>query len=1172
MNRPISCLLALLPAVCALAGTNLHPDPSFERTGEPGVARTGQRAGHLKLGGQVHWQALGGKLPVEPFATYRATAYVRAKPGKGTLYALYVYAWNSFDWSWARSVPLGAIGEWKQVQVEFLSPGDTVQFHPLAAIDGANCEAWVDDVAVERIRTSGETMQAILAKPPDGPEDIALRVRYFVAKGEVAKARALAEGSTDYVKADAACVLARRSEDLAERLRLAAEMVRRGGLGYHNGQVRFAEITAEATAAERLGALHAGLAASGFAPAAARAYAAIATREIDALGEGATCGQLDTQLQQIEADLAAMIQRRPPDSPARKELDAVSKKLVAARAAAAQRRAELGSCVIRIGGAPIAPATHAIILPDQPTPQEKFAAQDLNAHLERLTGSDLPVVRDSKLAAQIPLVVGKCPKTLEKLGVQVDFEALGAEGIFLQTKGSALVLAGNRRGVLYAVYTLLEDHCGCRWFTPDCTVIPSKGTFEIPFLRVRYAPPLEYRSTDYPCSRDASWAVRNKINGTQTRLDERRGGKIAYSHFVHTFNAILNPAQHFEAHPEWFSMIKGKRTSGRTQLCLTNPEVLALAKQTVRRWIEESPEATIFSVSQNDWHNYCECPACSALAEKEGSQAGPIIHFCNAIARDIAQDYPDKLISTLAYQYTRTPPKHVRPEPNVCVRLCTIECDFAHPLDESTHPQNRKFVDDIRGWNQLCNRLYIWDYIIDYRHSVMPWPNLYVLRPNIRFFIDNGVKGLYEEACYFTPGSELAELRTWIIAKTMWNPEYDTDRAIDEFLDGYYGPAAKPVRRYINLIHKPVLEDESMHIHIWTHTDAPYLSRENVRQAVRLFDQAERAVADDPVRLHRVQVARLPVLYVQIMTAAPAYREKGDALVAARGPSTLELAEKFEAVARKERLTMIREHGGTGALGTWLKSLNAKGKELPIVRLGNDALELAVLPTVGGRIWKLVHKPTGREILKRSQDADGGEIPDAGGYEEYSEGEYRSPGWNEAYRVTKRSATSVTLQARLKNGLRLTRTITLDPAKPIVTINSSLTNAAKEPRRACLRSHPTFAIADAGQAFAAVRRSDGTWVRKPLIPADEPEKELDEFLAGDALPAGDWMLADPAAKLSFRSRFDPAQASQCLLNRSGKEGRANLEIYSKAVTLAPGESLSLRHSIEVVPGAAMPKP
>jgi len=823
-----------------------------------------------------------------------------------------------------------------------------------------------------------------------------------------------------------------------------------------------------------------------------------------------------------------------------------------------------GSCVIRIGGKPLDPATHAIVVPDKPTPQEDFAANDLKAHIERLTGKALPIVADGKLAAQVPIAVGKCSKTLRKLGVRVDFEGLGIEGIVIRTKGPALVLAGNKRGVLYAVYTFLEDHCGCRWFTPDCTVIPKTGTFDIADLDVRYIPPLEYRATDYPCSRDADWAVRNKINGTQTRLDERRGGKIAYSHFVHTFNSILNPAEHFAKHPEYFSEINGKRVGGRTQLCLTNPEVIEIAKKTVRQWINDAPQATIFSVSQNDWHNYCQCPKCKALDEKEGSHAGSLIHFVNAIARDIAKDYPDKLISTLAYQYTRTPPKFVRPEPNVTVRLCTIECDFAHPLDKSTHPQNQKFVKDIQGWHAKCNRLYIWDYIIDYGHSIMPWPNLYALAPNIRFFIANGVKGLYEEACYFTKGSEWAELRTWIIAKTMWNPDYDTDKAIDEFLAAYYGAAAPFLREYINLIHKPVLENPNLHIHIWTRPDAPYLNDRAIAQSAALFDQAEKAVAADPVLLHRVQVARLPIMYVQIVNSKQGYKEQGNALVDTATTDEAALLERFEAIARKEGVTTIRENRRSGALDTWLKSIHFAGRKLAIVRLANDTLELAILPGLGGRIWKMVHKPTGREIIKRYTDKRGNELPAAGGYEEYSEGDYRSPGWNEPYRVAKRGKNSLVLAARLRNGLVLTRTITLDPKEPKVTIDSALTNAGKAPRKACLRAHPSFAVTDLARAVVRIARPGGKWAEKPLaLPAGTSEK--DEWLAGADMPSGQWLLADPLAKHQVVCRFDPAQVGRCLLNRNAKHNRVNLELYSKPATLAPGQALRLKHSIEVRP-------
>jgi len=238
-----------------------------------------------------------------------------------------------------------------------------------------------------------------------------------------------------------------------------------------------------------------------------------------------------------------------------------------------------GRCTIVIGGQTVSGKTHVIVTPAKPTPQEARAAEDLQAHVEKLTGQALAIVTDGRAGERAPIVVGRCTKTLAALGVKVDFASLGLEGIVIRTKGAALVLGGNRRGVLYAVYTFLEDYCSVRWLTPDCTVMPKTGALKIPAINVRYIPPLEYRATDYPCHRDADFAVRNKYNGTQTQLDEARGGKIAYSHFVHTFNSILDPRTHFAKHPEYFSMIKGKRQAGRTQLCLTNPDVIAIARR-----------------------------------------------------------------------------------------------------------------------------------------------------------------------------------------------------------------------------------------------------------------------------------------------------------------------------------------------------------------------------------------------------------------------------------------------------------------------------------------------------------------------------------------------------------------------------------------------------------------
>jgi len=547
------------------------------------------------------------------------------------------------------------------------------------------------------------------------------------------------------------------------------------------------------------------------------------------------------------------------------------------------------------------------------TEAEKHAAAELARFLKEISGAEFPVVDPNQPLPAIGrpvLLVG--PGAAERVIPAAEIASLGFEGYLIKfadpDSGGTIAIAGGRpRGTLYGVYSFLEDRLGCRWFTSDCSRIPTQADLKVDVSEKRYIPPLEYRATDYPNSRDGDWAVRNKLNGTQTRIDAARGGKIDYHHFVHTFNNILNPAVSFRDHPEYFSEIKGKRISDRAQLCLTNPEVLKIAIETVRRWMQEAPHATIFSVSQNDWHNPCECASCAKVTAEEGAHSGELLRFVNAIAAALKDEFPGKAVDTLAYQYTRKPPALVKPLPNVIVRLCSIECCFAHPLEspESLDPANAAFAGDIAAWSKICDRLYIWDYVIDYAHSIMPFPNLYSLAPNIRFFIKNGVKGIYEEADYFTKGGELAELRTWVMAKTLWDPSYDTDRAIAEFLDGYYEEAAAPLGMYIAFLHERAAGLKA-HFPIWAQPDNPLYGGDFLEKSERLFDAAEAAVAAKPALLHRVRVARLPVTYVRIEKLAKAISSAKEPAASDR-EALKALLDRFAATAKQEGIRMVSE-------------------------------------------------------------------------------------------------------------------------------------------------------------------------------------------------------------------------------------------------------------------------
>lgn len=488
-------------------------------------------------------------------------------------------------------------------------------------------------------------------------------------------------------------------------------------------------------------------------------------------------------------------------------------------------------------------------------PAVRNAAQELAAALREITGAEFEIVT-AATAPKTAILVGPGPAA-QAAFPKVPFAQLGAEEIVLQTQGSRLLLAGGSpRGTLYAVAEFLQRQCGVRWWTPWAAHYPRRATLESGALAVRYAPVFESRDPFWYPAFNARWAVRNFSNSQSANIPEDLGGCVRYKGFVHTFYPLVPPEEHFAAHPEWFSLVKGKRTHDHAQLCLTNPDLRTQVVARVKQWLREAPEARIVSVSQNDWYGACECERCRALDDAEGSPAGSLLQFVNYVAEQIEKDFPQVAVDTLAYQYTRKPPKTIKPRPNVIVRLCSIECNFREPLDA---PANAKFAADIRGWAQICNRLYIWDYTTDFAHYLQPHPNWFVLGPNVRFFAANHVRGLFEQGAYQGYGSEFAELRSWVLAQLLWRPQADDRALIAEFLDGYYGPAAPAISRYLELMYEA---SAGWNLTCFSRTDTKFHNFATLHAAELLWAEAELAVAGRPEILPRVRLARLWTGYV----------------------------------------------------------------------------------------------------------------------------------------------------------------------------------------------------------------------------------------------------------------------------------------------------------------------
>ncbi|MCX7886590.1 MAG: DUF4838 domain-containing protein [Verrucomicrobiae bacterium] len=561
---------------------------------------------------------------------------------------------------------------------------------------------------------------------------------------------------------------------------------------------------------------------------------------------------------------------------------------------------------------------YRIVIAKDCSPSVRYAAEELQSYLQKITGARLPIVTDAEPAQRREILVGKSNRAVLPSG-------LGQEGYLLRTNGERLLIVGGEpRGTLYGVYGLLEDHLGCRWFTPEIERVPQLRRLPLPQLNERKVPVFEYRETYTWESFDGNWMARNRLNGAGGRgrllerqnirppvpeLDARHGGsvKFGFGFFVHTLGKLLPPEKHFASHPEYFALWKGKRDP--SQPCFTHPEVIRLCTEAVLAGMRAQPDATVFSVSQNDNRRYCECERCAALAAAEESQMAPVLHLVNRVAEAVEKHFPDKLVETLAYQWSRQPPKTIRPRHNVVIRLSNIECCFAHPLASGCCEANQKFVRDLQAWAKVCNRLWIWDYTTNYAHYLLPMPNKRLLNDNIRLFAAHGVKGVFEQGTYDTPDSELVALKAYLIAKFLWNPNYDEAAATREFLAAYYGAAAPAIQRYLDLLHD-YADKHQTHVTIWAPPTSPHLPPELLTQANTLWDEAESLARDDTAALDRLRRSRMSLDYA-IVEQARAWLKIADKDRTEPQRALIKLARKrlphFLQTFQQSKLTRIRE-------------------------------------------------------------------------------------------------------------------------------------------------------------------------------------------------------------------------------------------------------------------------
>ncbi|WP_337172966.1 DUF4838 domain-containing protein [Paludisphaera sp.] len=435
-------------------------------------------------------------------------------------------------------------------------------------------------------------------------------------------------------------------------------------------------------------------------------------------------------------------------------------------------------------------------------PAERRAAEELRDALAEATGARPEIVAEAP-AGRPAIAIGRAS------GLATD--GLGEEDFTIRVAdGDVAIAGGSPRGTLYGAYSFLEDEYGVRYLAPDSTSIPRADPGKTLADGERtFRPRFSWRYSYYGANRDHPELAARLRNNAAVRAPEL-GGSAAWSLISHTVANWIPVGKLGKEHPEFFSLVDGKRRAdmkddhferGGTQPCFTNPEVKRRIIAGVLAQLERDGQTDgVISISQNDNMQYCRCPDCAAIDEREGTQMGSLLALLNEAGEAVAKVRPGVHVGTLAYQHTRKPPKSMRPGPNVAIQLCSIEACQVHALDDPSCEPNRAFRDDLDGWCGISDKVYVWNYNVDFTSYNLPCPNIEIIGANVKYLARNNVRGVFMQAAGDARNTELCDPRNYLISRMLWDPSLDPEEVVGEFIGRYYGAAADDVKAYVRLI------------------------------------------------------------------------------------------------------------------------------------------------------------------------------------------------------------------------------------------------------------------------------------------------------------------------------------------------------------------------------------
>ena len=487
------------------------------------------------------------------------------------------------------------------------------------------------------------------------------------------------------------------------------------------------------------------------------------------------------------------------------------------------------------------PPVPIVVFKDAP-PRTRDAAVTLADYIAKITGRRPPVIDgEPSPLPEHAIWIGYQP-VLKRLFPKTNFAFTFPEETLIAANEQHLVIAGRDRwipdhmevkgrlamktgvqqdyGTANAVYSFIQDQLGVRWLWPGEEDLVKRERIAIASYEQRYHPQIRSRGGmfvklslgDNKEGPDELWA---RFQRVQLDSMDVSGG--------HGFGDWWE--MYGKTHPEYFAAAPdGTRTAlaanpRNTKICESNPAVWKQWLEDTTALVNSNPLVRVINVSPNDGYTsgHCTCANCLAWDDPRGekmewgfgkgvkfdgvSQSDRDVRFANTLARLLKERFPDRPLYVLlnAYGFARNPPLSNTPDDSVIISSVANY--------HMRSPEARKLpMQQHAGWSKLAKHI-IWRPNLGSQAGLswgMPDVAMTQAGEDFKFAADTHCIGLFFDLFWFHWATQGPHYYT--LAHLAWNPYADVKALMDDYYECGFGPAAKDVKAYWELLERTRME------------------------------------------------------------------------------------------------------------------------------------------------------------------------------------------------------------------------------------------------------------------------------------------------------------------------------------------------------------------------------